>query len=131
MVSKKIKKDLNYYLNLPWTYIIEQERDENGDNLFVIKINELPGVCSDAITIEGAFENIKEALTLAIEMSLDAKEEIPEPINEDKYQGNIAYRTTPRRHFILAKEAEKRGLSLSKVIDNLIDNTIGTSNNRK
>lgn len=38
--------------------------------------------------------------------------------------GNIAYRTTSKRHFLLARQAKKRDLSLSQVIDTLVDVTL-------
>jgi predicted HicB family RNase H-like nuclease len=49
---------------------------------------------------------------------------IPEPINEGQFKGNIAYRTTSRRHYLLAHEAQKRQQSLSKVIDDFIDKAL-------
>lgn len=39
---------------------------------------------------------------------------------EKDYSGKIAYRTNPQRHYALKKEAERRGLSLSKTLDALI-----------
>ena len=51
-------------------------------------------------------------------------EEIPEPVDETKYKGNISYRTTGKRHYLIAKEAQKRGLSLSEAIDNCIDTSL-------
>jgi len=118
---KKVPKNLEYYLNLPWTYSIETDVDTKGNRHYVVRVNELPGVCTDAPTIPKAMEEIKEAMLLAFEMYLAAGEEIPQPVDESKFQGNIAYRTTSRRHYIIAKEAEKRGQSLSRVIDDFID----------
>lgn len=74
---------------------------------------------------------IKEALTLAIELYLESGDEIPEPINEDDYKGNIAYRTTPRRHYLIAQQAQKKRMSLSRFIDNLIDTTLELTNKSK
>lgn len=118
---KKKYKSLDYYLELPWTYTIEQAHDEKNKRIYIIKVNELPGVATDAHSIEQAMELIKEAMTLAFEMYMESGDEIPEPIDENKYKGNIAYRTTPRRHHFIAQEAEKRNSSLSQTIDSLID----------
>lgn len=118
------KKELDYYLNLPWTYTIEQAKDEQNKKIYIVRVNELPGVSTDAPSIEEAMSLIQEAMTLAFEMYLKSGEEIPEPISEENYKGKIAYRTTARRHYIIAKEAKKNNLSLSQVIDNLIDTAI-------
>lgn len=120
MVTKKIKKDLNYYMNLPWTYTIETDF-EKGEKFFIVCINEFPGVCTDAQTIAEAMELIKDALQGAIELYLEHGDEIPEPLNQDEYKGNIAYRTSGRRHYKLIKAAQKMDLSLSQIIDTCVD----------
>lgn len=74
-------KNLDYYLNLPWTYIVQTAKDENNNKIYIIKINELPGVSTDANTLEGAMESIKEAMTLAFELYTESGQEIPEPID--------------------------------------------------
>lgn len=61
MVMKKNKKDIKYYLNLPWTYTIETEKD-NDEFIYIIRVNELPGVCTDASTISQGMELIKDDL---------------------------------------------------------------------
>jgi predicted HicB family RNase H-like nuclease len=48
-------------------------------------------------------------------------EDIPEPVKEKNFKGNISYRTTSKRHYLISKEAQKRELSLSQLIDNLVD----------
>lgn len=120
MKKNKLKKDIAYYMNLPWTYTIETDIDKKGKKFFVVKVNELHGVSSDGLSMVEALDSIKEAMILAFEMDLEAENEIPEPIDEEKYQGNISYRTTPRIHYFIAQEAQKRGQSLSRVIDSFI-----------
>jgi len=122
MVGKN-KKDINYYLNLPWTYTIETTI-ENGKVLYIVHLNEIYGISTDAHSIEEAMKLMKEAMIVAFEMYLEDNEEIPEPIQERDYKGQIAYRTTPKRHYLIAKEAKKRDLSLSQVIDQFIDQSI-------
>ncbi len=126
MAIKKIKptKDLDYYLNLPWTYTIKQEVEENNKKMYVIRVNELPGVATDAPTLHEAAHCIKEALTLFFQMSLDAGDEIPEPPLAKNFAGNIAYRTTPERHSIIAREARKRNMSLSQILDSCVDQIV-------
>jgi len=131
MVTKKsnaILKNIDYYINLPWTYTIENDVDENGKHVFVIRVNELPGVVTDNYSIEEGIKDIKtEIMPALFEMYIQDNEEIPEPINETEFQGEIIYRTTPKKHYLIAREAQKRQQSLSQVIDNLIDVALSSS----
>lgn len=110
------KKDLEYYLNLKWSYTVEKE-----DDFYIVRVNELAGVCTDAKTIEQAMENIQDAMTAAIELYLEHGEEVPEPINKEDFKGNIAYRTTKLRHYKLAKIAQQKHISMNKALDLLFD----------
>jgi predicted HicB family RNase H-like nuclease len=67
---------------------------------------------------------IKEPMKAAFEFYMEHGEEIPEPVSEEDFKGNMAYRTTSRRHYLINKEAQKRDLSLSQVIDNLVDTAL-------
>lgn len=124
MAIKKNIKNSNYYLNLPWTYTIATEKDEKGKPVYVVHVNELEGIATDASTIEEAKELIKEAMAAAFEMYLENEEEIPEPKVFAQYKGNIAYRTSPLRHYSLVKEAQKKNISISQLIDSAIDSAL-------
>ncbi len=127
----KNKKDLEYYLNLPWSYTIETDTDNEGNRIFILSVNELPGVKTDAPTLAEAEKNIKEAMIGALNLYIKHEEEIPEPINLTDFKGGIAYRTTPERHFTIAKEAQKQQKSLSKIIDHLVDLGVQSLNKQK
>lgn len=115
------KKNLNYYLNLKWSYTIEPD-EANGQPFYIIRVNELPGVCTDAETIEEGMIDIKEALSAALKLYLKQGDPIPEPISDKKaYKGNIAYRTSKERHYMLAKAAARMHRSLSKTLDYIVD----------
>ncbi|NGX43798.1 MAG: hypothetical protein K940chlam7_02102 [Chlamydiae bacterium] len=110
------KKEIQKYVDMPWSYTVEQE-----DGYFIVYVNELPGICTDAKTINGAMKDIKEAITAAIELYLDQGKEIPIPINKAKFRGKIAYRTSAKRHYMIAKIAHQKHKSLSKTLDALVD----------
>ena len=114
------RKNVNYYKNLNWSYTIEQEAHK-GRHYYVIRVNELPGVCTDAETIEEGMENIQEAIEAAIRLYLKNGEPVPEPIRKNEFKGNIAYRTTSERHYYVAKTAKKMHKSISKTLDELVD----------
>jgi predicted RNase H-like HicB family nuclease len=114
------EKDKNYYVNLDWSFSIDQETDD-GVKLYIISVNELPGVCTDAATIEEGMQDIREVLEATIELYLKQGDEIPEPIKKEKYKGKIAYRTTRERHFSLAKLAQRKRISMNKALDMVFD----------
>lgn len=107
-------------MNLPWSYTIEQE-NENGVHYYIIRVNELPGVCTDAETVEEGMKLIQEAIEAAIKLYIKNGEEVPEPVRKEDYKGNIAYRTSPERHYFVTKVAHQLDKSISKTIDILID----------
>ena len=63
------RKDLDYYLGLKWTYIIQQESTDEHE-YFVISVPELPGVSTDAETIEQGMREIQDAIKGAIRLYL-------------------------------------------------------------
>ena len=119
------KKNLKYYLNLDWSFTIEQETHK-GKHYFIIRVNELPGICTDAETVEEGMNNIYEAMEGAIRLYLKNGETVPEPIKKADYKGNITYRTTSERHYNVAKMAKEMHKSISKTMDELIDAGIGS-----
>ena len=121
MVMKKIK-DLNYYRNLAWTYTVEEDKDNDGKKIYIVKVNELPGIMTDAYSWEEAFELIKEAMDGLFKLYKKLGKTIPEPktklVKEKK--GTITYRTTPERHTQLAEVAIKMKKPINKVIDEIV-----------
>lgn len=69
-LEQAFKDSIDDYLS--WTYTIETDHDKKGKKVYVVKVNELPGVSTDASTIKEAFENIKEAIALSCEMDLES-----------------------------------------------------------
>ncbi len=114
-------KNLKYYLKLPWSYTVTTTSEGGGKTLFIVRVNELPGVVTDAPTIQEAMNLIKEAMKGAFELYRENGEVIPEPVDPETYKGRIAYRTTSKRHARLAQEALVKRVSLSTVIDECID----------
>lgn len=76
--KKETERDSKYYLNLSWSYTIE-EGHHKGKKFYVIRVNEIPGLCTDATTVEKGMKDIKEALEGAIELYLRQGDPVPEP----------------------------------------------------
>ena len=110
-------KKLDYYLNLPYTYIIEWS---DIDNCFLGSIVELERNMTCGQTREEVLSNLKEALVSYITTSLDNNMEIPEPLKISDFKGSITYRTSKERHYRLAKQAKLYGKSINTFIDEAI-----------
>jgi antitoxin HicB len=111
------RKKLEYYINLPYTYIIEWS---DVDGCFLGSIVELEHNMTCGQTREEVLTNLKEALVSYVTTSLDNDMEIPEPFKIDDFKGSITYRTSKERHYKLAKQAKLYGKSINAFIDEAI-----------
>lgn len=81
---KKVRKqDIEEYLNLPYTFIVTPEED-NNKTYYVCRIAELPGCLSDGKTPIEAQKKIKDAMYDWIETALIDGYEIPKPLLESE-----------------------------------------------
>ena len=72
-------KDLEYYVNLPWTLIEGEDLDFDGKPYHYIEIKEIPSFTFCAKTIEKARENYKSQLRLTLTVMLELGDKITEP----------------------------------------------------
>ncbi|OGI00486.1 MAG: hypothetical protein A2Y25_12105 [Candidatus Melainabacteria bacterium GWF2_37_15] len=121
MSSSGAKKDLNYYLNLPWTFRFEWDP---RDNIYVASVAELKGCMSYGDTIAEAANNIKEALEAYLISLLKDNIEIPEPLAPSEYSGRFNLRIPPEKHYKLAKKASIEGKSLNALINEIIEKEV-------
>jgi antitoxin HicB len=117
MNIKMTKKNLNYYLHLPYTYIIEWS---DVDGCFLGSIVELERNMTYGQTREEVFSNFKDALASYVTTSLENNMEIPEPLKIKDFKGNITYRTSKERHYQLARQAKLYGKSINTFIDEAV-----------
>lgn len=113
-----IRKDLNYYMGLNWTYRFEWSDEDNG---YVASVAELKGCMSFGETIEEATAMIKDALASHLSACLEADFNIPEPVKPIDCKGKIPYRTTPEKHYRIAKRAKAKGISINAFIDEAVE----------
>ncbi len=106
-------KDLNFYLEQPYTLIIKEIKEEEG-NYFYGKYLELDGCQSTGDTIEELQENLKIALKGYLLIKLEMNINIPLPIKEDDFSGKFVVRMPKSLHLRLSIEAEKEGVSLNQ-----------------
>ncbi len=72
-------KEINYYMNLPYNYIIQPINDESG-NYFYGKVMELDGCQSTGNNFEETYLNLREAMEGYIETKLENGFNIPKPL---------------------------------------------------
>ncbi len=115
-------KSLDEYLAMPWSYSVEWHAEDGG--YYLVRVNELSGCMTDGETIPQAFTNIREAMTGWLLATMDAGNEIPEPVRPTDYKGQFSVRTTPEKHWRLAKVSQRRQKSINQLINEAIDTVI-------
>ena len=115
--TQMTKKNLKYYLKLPYTFIIDWS---DADGCFLGSIVELERNMTCGQTREEVLSNLKEALVSYVTTSLANNMEIPEPLKMNDFKGNITYRTSKERHYRLAKQAKLYGKSINAFIDEAV-----------
>ncbi len=108
----KVKKDLEYYLKLPYTIIVEPWDDGTG-SYWVARIAELPHCMIHAGTPEEAVREIEEVKADWIESNLRRGLKIPEP-RPHNYSGQIRLRIPPSLHRSLSARAVSEKVSLNQ-----------------
>lgn len=106
-------KEVKYYMNLPYNYIIRPISDESG-NYYYARILELDGCQTTGDTFEEAYANLKEAMEGWIETKLEGGFDIPMPVGYDDFSGKFIVRIPKSLHYKLAIEAEQEGISLNQ-----------------
>lgn len=109
------RKDLNYYLNLPWQF--EFTKHPNGEySARVVGLS----CYSGGKTMEEASREILEALKFYIESCLESNMPIPNPVDIEKANGRISIRTTKDTHLKLIYLAQKENVSVSHLVNDAI-----------
>ena len=110
---EEIKKDLEYYMSLPYTITVTPHNDESGF-YYVGSVLELDGCHSDAETKEELLEGMAIAMRGWLESCLENNIPIPEPKTADDFSGKFTLRLPKSLHQKLTLAAEKEGVSLNQ-----------------
>jgi antitoxin HicB len=125
VVKNEVKKDLDYYLNLPYTIILE--RWDDGKGLYwVARVAELPHCLIHGNTPEEAIKEIEEVKNEWIKSNLKRRLPIPEP-SPRKYSGKMILRVSPSLHKLLVQRAEAEGMSLNQYMSTSLATSVGLS----
>jgi antitoxin HicB len=107
------RKDLTYYLSLPYTIQITREDDAT----WFARVVELPGCLTEGDTPEEAADMIQDALAAWLEVALEDGRLIPEPQTAETYSGRFVVRVPRTLHQHLVETAEQEGVSLNQLIN--------------
>jgi antitoxin HicB len=113
MANHSQKKDLAYYMALPYTIQIRPVKDESGDYFFAT-VAELDGCQSNGDTFAEAYESVREAMEGYLEVKLEYGDVIPEPVGEDEYSGKFNLRVPKSLHRQLVERAAAESVSLNQ-----------------
>jgi antitoxin HicB len=107
------RKDLNYYLSLPYTIQITRE----DESTWFARVVELPGCMTEGDTPEEAAAMIQDALAAWLEVALEDGRLIPEPQTTESYSGRFVVRVPRTLHQQLVEAAEQEGVSPNQFIN--------------
>lgn len=123
----RMNKDINYYLNLPYTH--ELIRESNGE--WFIRIKELPGCISQGETQEEALRMIDDALRGWLETEIEDGETIPEPRNDEEFSGKFVLRVSKSMHRKFVETASDESVSLNQWLVSVLSEAVGTAKTSK
>lgn len=126
MVKEVIKeqKGIEYYMQLPYSILLHEIEDE-GEKYWIAEVPELPGCKSHGSTINEAVSNVEEAKKDWVLDSLEEGDEIPIPIERDRFSGKTLVRMSRSLHRALSLMAESEKLSLNQLIVTMLAKEVG------
>jgi antitoxin HicB len=125
-VKRKVKeqKDIQYYMRLPYSILVH-EIEDGGKKYWMAEFPELPGCVSHGLTVDEAVKNAEEAKKDWILDSLEEGDEVPAPIDRDRFSGKTLVRMSRSLHRALSLMAESENLSLNQLIVTMLAKEVG------
>ena len=120
----KEQKGIEYYMQLPYSILLHEIEDE-GEKYWIAEVPELPGCKSHGSTIDEAVKNVEEAKKDWILDSLEDGDEIPTPIERDRFSGKALVRMSRSLHRALSLMAESEKLSFNQLIVTILAKEVG------
>lgn len=113
-----MKKNLNYYLSLPYKIeIVPIAEEEGGGYLARLPQFGTLGIVGDGDTIEEALADLAENKKDRFQQYIEEDIGIPEPeVESDDYSGRFVVRLPKFLHRELTRSAQKNGVSLNQYV---------------
>ncbi len=107
-----MKKDLQYYMNLPYRVEVIPDEEEGG---YAFRVPELPGCLTASQTLEEGFHLLEDAKKAWISACLEDGISIPEPARLEDYSGQFKLRMPKSLHKQLAQRSSEEGISMNQL----------------
>ncbi len=120
-------KGIEYYARLPYSILLHQVEDE-GKRYWIAEVPELPGCKSHGSTVEEAVQSAEAAKKEWIADSLETGEDVPVPVDRERYSGRLLVRMSRSLHRALSLIAESEKLSLNQLIVTILAREVGRLN---
>ncbi|AII58084.1 pilus biosynthesis protein HicB [Dehalococcoides mccartyi CG1] len=121
---KTASKNLDYYMELPYTVVIEPDEDNDGGTYYVARALELSGCIGDGDTPEEALESLAIHKRMWLEDQLERGYKIPEP--QQKFSGKFNVRVGPELHRKLSQKASMDKMSLNQFVTEKLAEAVGS-----
>lgn len=118
------KKNLEYYLSLPYKIEVTQIPESEGGG-YMATLPEIGkyAIIGDGDSPEKAIQNLRELKKERFQEFLEERVAIPEPITEDHHSGKFIVRVPKTLHFELAAKAKEEGVSLNQLINYMLSSS--------
>jgi len=118
-----MKKDINYYMQLPYITEVKKIKKEDGGG-YLVSIPQLGKYAfrADGSTLEEAFENLENVKEFLFKKYIYDGVYIPEPKNDEEndYSGKFLMRIPKQLHRTLVENAKKENISLNQYVQFLL-----------
>jgi predicted HicB family RNase H-like nuclease len=94
------------------------------DQLYVSSVAEFPYLSADGATPEEALVELKGVVEEAVDILSSEGKDIPVPLSQREYKGNISLRLSPEIHGLVVARARDEGCSLNQFLTSLIERNI-------
>jgi antitoxin HicB len=127
--NKKVaeQRSIDYYMQLAYSVLLHKIEDD-GEKYWIAEVVELPGCKSHGSTVSEAVKNVEEAKRDWIMDGLKRGEEIPLPIERERFKGKTLLRMPRSLHRALALIAQAESVSLNQLIVNILAKQVGQFN---
>jgi predicted RNase H-like HicB family nuclease len=116
-----LKKDLKYYLELPYTITLKRGIGES-EKYWIARVLELPHCMTHGATPEEALSDIEDAKMEWIKSNLEGGLPIPEPV---KFTGQYHLRMPPSLHEALVAKSTSEDVSLNQYMITALARAVG------
>lgn len=115
-------KDLAYYLQLNYPFQVRPDVDDGG---FIVEFPDLRYCVGTGDTIDEAIADAMTAKEEWIKAALEANIPVPEPGQQEEYNGRITLRIPRSLHKMVVEAAKREGVSANQFLSHLISMGMG------